>query len=202
MPYFLRIATSLILFLSLISCISVRSDKYFDYKSFNLSSKSKIKTKIMVNYNYSNNYPGFKKDNNNKPLSDQIIESIIIADCCEIVTDQKKAEVIIDLNIHENVKNPQFSKFMLEFNSGLLFAIPYWFNIDHQLTAKVRRVEKDKDNIVKDYHAQDYSTHIFWLPLFVPAIFMYGNEKVELDVVKSVVLDFIVKLREDGYVAK
>jgi hypothetical protein len=156
----------------------------------------------MVNYNYSNNYPGFKKDNNNKPLSDQIIESIIIADCCEIVTDQKKAEVIIDLNIHENVKNPQFSKFMLEFNSGLLFAIPYWFNIDHQLTAKVRRVEKDKDNIVKDYHAQDYSTHIFWLPLFVPAIFMYGNEKVELDVVKSVVLDFIVKLREDGYVAK
>ena len=202
MSYFLRITISLVMSLSLISCIAIKSDKYFDYKSVNISSKSETKTKIVVNYNYFTNYPGFKYDNNKKPLSDQIIESIIIADCCEIITDQKKAELIIDLNINQNIENPQFSRFMLEFNARMLFIIPYWIKASHQLRAKVRGDEKDKDNVVKDYLVEDYSTHIFWLPLFVPAIFMQGSEKVEFDVVKSVILDFITKLREDGYVAK
>jgi len=197
----LRITVSLLFFLILASCIAIKSDKYFDYQLINLESKSKVKTKIFINYNYFNNYPNYNYNYAKKPLADQIVEAIIYADCCEIVNDKSSADIYIDLTISQNLRYPKFTKFMMETSASVLNIIPHWFDLNNQLIAKVFKI-KEKNIVAKDYVFEDHSTFIFWLPLIIPAIFMKSHIQVDQEVAKNVILDFIVNLRADGYVVK
>lgn len=196
-----RITVILLFSLLTSSCIAIKSDKYFDYQLINLESKSKVKTKIFVNYNYFNNYPNYNYNYANKPLADQIVEAIIYADCCEIVNDKSKADIYIDLTISQNLKYPKFTKFMFETSASVLNVIPNWFDVNNQLIAKVFKI-KEKNIIAKDYVFEDHSTYIYWLPLIIPAIFMKSHNQINQEVVKSVIFKFIINLRNDGYIVK
>ncbi len=174
-------------------CIGFRGNNVPEINKKDLQFSGSKKTKVFTKWEF---YPDPDKNTLAAELHKKAFEKTLTeSECCNVIDSRDSADIIINGKTYNESSMIGMPFAVL---TGLsLYTIPSW------ITAKQRVViEVNKGKKSSSYELKDSMLMVQWLPFIVTLPFRENPIKMEQHMQENLYGNFIVKMREDGYLNK
>jgi hypothetical protein len=185
---------SLMLIISLSSCIAFRANNYPEIKTEELKISSKAKYKVFIETDFHSSI----RRHNNKITMDvtrfvhkkMLREVIKDSECCELTKNKNEANLIIKSDFYNDASN--LASVLIELDSIFLFIIPSWINAESRISVEVK-----KGQVTKRYALEDSTLIAYWLPFLLVMPFKQKAEETENAMNKNLYKNLLIWMKED-----
>lgn len=177
-------------------CVAYKNNNLPQVKQEDLQFSSNKKTKIFSSWisNSAKSHSRSAQINESKILKKEFDRIVHLSNCCELVESSAKADIIIEGEyFNDNDKIPPGVII-----TGLsLYLIPSWIDFKKHFVVNVKNQKTSSS-----YNLKDSITMVSWLPLAIIAPFRETPFKLEDQMLDNVLNTLLVKMKNDGFIAK